>query len=214
MKATVLMPINVIFFLASGLNNYANGADIFVSEGPDGSPSYSSSRLNKSYRMVLRDASPKPAQRQAARIAAASGNTQVARSDRSAIASLADQLAQKHQLEPALVKAVIDVESNANPAAVSIKGATGAMQLMPATAAMYGVTRLDDPEQNIEAGILHLKRMLKLHNGNLALALAAYNAGEGAVAKNARHIPPYRETMLYVPAVLARLQAARDLAAR
>jgi soluble lytic murein transglycosylase-like protein len=208
------MPINVIFFLASGLNNYANGADIFVSEGPDGSPSYSSSRLNKSYRMVLRDASPKPAQRQAARIAAASGNTQVARSDRSAIASLADQLAQKHQLEPALVKAVIDVESNANPAAVSIKGATGAMQLMPATAAMYGVTRLDDPEQNIEAGILHLKRMLKLHNGNLALALAAYNAGEGAVAKNARHIPPYRETMLYVPAVLARLQAARDLAAR
>jgi soluble lytic murein transglycosylase-like protein len=105
---------------------------------------------------------------------------------------------------------VVDVESNSNPRAVSSKGAVGAMQLMPSTAAMYGVTDSTDPAQNIEAGILHLKYLLSLHQGNVALALAAYNAGEGAVSKYSNNIPPYRETMLYVSAVLARLQTTDD----
>ena len=84
------------------------------------------------------------------------------------------------------------------------------MQLMPATAAQYGVTDPFNPAQNIEAGILHVKYLLALHHGNLALALAAYNAGEGAVARHSGRIPPFRETMLYVPAVLARLQKNRN----
>jgi soluble lytic murein transglycosylase-like protein len=78
------------------------------------------------------------------------------------------------------------------------------MQLMPATAARYGVTDPGDPAQNIDAGVRHLKDLLNVqHQGNVALALAAYNAGQGAVARHGGRIPPYRETMLYVPAVLA-----------
>lgn len=85
------------------------------------------------------------------------------------------------------------------------------MQLMPATAARYGLSGPDtwrDPERNIDAGARHLKDLLVQHQGNLALALAAYNAGPGAVARHRGRIPPYRETMLYVPAVLARFAAA------
>ncbi len=77
------------------------------------------------------------------------------------------------------------------------------MQLMPATAARYGVTDAGDAAQNIDAGVRHLRDLLNAHQGNVALALAAYNAGQGAVAKHRGRIPPYPETMLYVPAVLA-----------
>lgn len=204
-----------ILIVALAAIKSATGADIFFSESADGTIRYASQALDKSYRIYLRDDKPKAL---AAPLARASVSRPVAvetrRQTSSTIAALVEELSRKHQLDPALVHAVIGVESNANPRAVSPKGATGAMQLMPATAAMYGVTRLDDPAQNIEAGILHLKYLLELHKNNLALALAAYNAGEGAVAKNAKRIPPYRETMLYVPAVLARMQLARNQAAR
>ena len=84
------------------------------------------------------------------------------------------------------------------------------MQLMPATARQYGIrdaAALDDPQQNIDAGVRHLKSLLDRYNGNLALALSAYNAGAGAVARHGDRIPPFRETMLYVPAVLAKVAA-------
>lgn len=109
-----------------------------------------------------------------------------------------------------MVEAVVAVESSLNPAAVSPKGAQGAMQLMPATAARYGLNgpgAWRDPERNIDAGVRHLKDLLSQHGGNVALALAAYNAGAGAVARHQGRIPPYRETMLYVPAVLAKSAA-------
>jgi soluble lytic murein transglycosylase-like protein len=103
-------------------------------------------------------------------------------------------------VDPALVRAVIETESNWNPRAVSRKGAGGLMQLIPTTAQRYGANDLFNPEQNIDAGVRHLKSLLQRYNGNLDLALAAYNAGEGAVDR-AGGIPHYRETKNYVQKV-------------
>lgn len=107
----------------------------------------------------------------------------------------------RYQLAPALIHAVIKVESNYNPNAVSAKGAKGLMQLMPATAKRYGVTDRSDPEQNIAAGTQYLSELFKQFNYDLRLTLAAYNAGAGAVKKYAG-IPPYAETQAYVDKVL------------
>jgi soluble lytic murein transglycosylase-like protein len=104
------------------------------------------------------------------------------------------------------VLSLIDVESRFDPQAISPKGARGLMQLLPATAARYGMhalTELHDPQRNIDLGVRHLKDLLQSNQDNWALALAAYNAGNGAVQRGQR-IPAYRETMLYVPAVLVR----------
>jgi soluble lytic murein transglycosylase-like protein len=81
------------------------------------------------------------------------------------------------------------------------------MQLIPATAARYGVANPGDPQQNIDGGVRYLKDLIATHNGNVALALAAYNSGERAVSRHGSRIPPFRETMLYVPTVLARYEA-------
>lgn len=108
---------------------------------------------------------------------------------------------QKHDIDASLVKAVIYTESYFNPNATSHKGASGLMQLMPATAEKYGVDDLYNPRQNIVAGIKHLKYLLKLYPKNLKHAIAAYNAGEGAVDKY-KGIPPYRETQGYVKKVM------------
>lgn len=100
-----------------------------------------------------------------------------------------------------LIRAVIKVESNFNPAAKSHKGAIGLMQLMPATAQQYRADDLYDPETNIHAGTKHLRYLLTLFNNRVNLALAAYNAGEHRV-KQYRGIPPYRETQTYVSRVM------------
>jgi soluble lytic murein transglycosylase-like protein len=113
-----------------------------------------------------------------------------------------ERAAARHTVEPALVRAVIEVESQFHPGAVSPKGAVGAMQLMPGTAQRYRVADRRDALQNIEGGVAYLKDLLTRFGGNVALALAAYNAGEHAVDRFGRVIPPYRETMLYVPRVL------------
>jgi soluble lytic murein transglycosylase-like protein len=106
-------------------------------------------------------------------------------------------------IQSALVRAVIVVESGFNPRALSKKGAVGLMQLQPATAKRYGVKDIYDPEQNVRAGAHYLRDLLKRFDSNLELALAAYNAGEEAVERYGRHIPPYRETMNYVPSVMS-----------
>jgi soluble lytic murein transglycosylase-like protein len=103
-------------------------------------------------------------------------------------------------MDPALVRAVIETESNWNPSAYSRKGAGGLMQLIPTTAQRYGANDVFNPQQNIDAGVRHLKGLLERYNGNLELALAAYNAGEGAVDR-AHGIPAFRETRDYVQKV-------------
>ena len=111
--------------------------------------------------------------------------------------------ANKFNLDVALIKAVIKAESNFNHQAVSSKGAKGLMQLMPQTANALNVEDIFHPENNIEGGARYLRYLLNLYRGNLTLALAAYNAGEGAVAKYNYNIPPYRETQTYIKRVLA-----------
>ena len=105
-------------------------------------------------------------------------------------------------LEPAFIHAVIAVESQHNPRAFSKKGATGLMQLMPATARRFHVVNQYDAHQNIMAGSKYLRELSVLFNGNLRLTLAAYNAGPAAVQKYHGQIPPYAETLSYVPKVL------------
>ena len=105
--------------------------------------------------------------------------------------------AARHQVDPALVKAVISTESGWNPQAVSRKGAVGLMQLIPGTAQRFGVGNPFDPAQNVEGGTTYLKSLLDRYNGDLDKTLAAYNAGEHAVDAN-RGVPPYYETQRYV----------------
>ncbi len=116
--------------------------------------------------------------------------------------ALVQQESRSQQLEPALVKAVIAVESAYDPAAISPKGAVGLMQLIPGTAARYGVRDSTDPQHNVNGGTRYLRDLIALFKGDLRLALAGYNAGEGAVAKYKNQIPPYPETQAYVKLVL------------
>mgnify|MGYP006291823431 FL=1 len=116
--------------------------------------------------------------------------------------------ATRHGVDPSLVHAVIRAESAYRPRAQSHAGACGLMQLMPATAKRFGVRDIWDPEQNIEGGVAYLRFLQDLFAGDIRLALAAYNAGEGAVAKYGNRIPPYRETRAYVRRVLEYLGAA------
>ena len=108
-----------------------------------------------------------------------------------------DKAASHHGVDANLVRALVKVESNFNPKAVSPKGAMGLMQLMPATARSLSVKDPFDPQQNVDAGVRHLRQLLNNYGGDVKLSLAAYNAGAGAVKRN-RGIPPYTETRNYV----------------
>jgi soluble lytic murein transglycosylase-like protein len=116
--------------------------------------------------------------------------------------------AEKYNVDPALIKAVIKTESNFNHRAVSPKGARGLMQLMPTTAYALQVSDSFQPENNVEGGVKYLRYLMELFRNDLSLALAAYNAGENAVIKH-RGIPPYRETQNYVQRVLSQYQQYR-----
>ncbi len=120
---------------------------------------------------------------------------------RFAYAEQVRSVSEKYELDWRLITAVMKVESNFNPMAISRKGAQGLMQLMPDTSKMYRVRRPYDPEQNIDAGARHLKNLMRRYNNQLDLVLAAYNAGEKAVDRF-QGIPPFNETQQYVKRVL------------
>jgi len=138
-----------------------------------------------------------------ARLVPASMRTRAERADalrhlsKDELEKMAHEAAERHKLDPALVKAVIEAESNWNPGAVSSKGAQGLMQLVPGTAESLGVEDAFDPEQNLDGGVRHLRTLLEKYDGDLEKALAAYNAGSGAVDR-AGGVPNYRETRNYV----------------
>lgn len=119
----------------------------------------------------------------------------------SAIEELIVEIAGSHNVDTGLVRAVIQVESTFNPSAVSSRGASGLMQLMPYTAEQYGVRNILDPSENIRGGVQHLQYLLKVFKNDTTLALAAYNAGVTAVRRY-QGVPPYKETQAYVRKVL------------
>jgi soluble lytic murein transglycosylase-like protein len=118
------------------------------------------------------------------------------------VRELVRQMSVEHGLDPKLMDALVRVESGYNPKAISHKGAMGLMQLMPSTARRLGVDDPFDPRQNVRGGMREFSRLVDQYRGNLQLALAAYNAGEGAVSKY-RGIPPYKETRNYVSRILS-----------
>ncbi|RFO95792.1 transglycosylase [Rhodoferax lacus] len=172
-------------------------ADVYAFVAEDGSTHFSDSPNDPRYQLLLRVAAdPAPA------------TLPVATPDvlKEPFAREIAAAAHSSQVEPALLHAVIAVESNYNPRAVSRKGAQGLMQLMPATARSLGVADPLNAAQNIRGGAQYLRALLDRFANNKSLALAAYNAGAGAVVASGGQIPPYAETRAYVPAVLRRYQ--------
>jgi len=122
--------------------------------------------------------------------------------DRDGVEKLVREASERYRVDPALVRAVIQTESNWNAWAFSRRGAIGLMQLIPTTAQRFGASDAFNPKQNVDAGVRYLRTLLERYSGNLDLALAAYNAGEGAVDR-AHGIPSFRETRNYVQRVQA-----------
>jgi soluble lytic murein transglycosylase-like protein len=162
-----------------------------------------------SFETVMRDPVPPAAAPQAA-IPATRPGTGFRRTG-AEFASHIEDAARAYGVEPALIRAVISAESGHNPYARSRAGALGLMQLMPDTAIRYGVTNRLDPVQNIHGGARYLRDLLKMFNNDLHLAIAAYNAGEEAVMRHGRRIPPFRETIQYVPRVMKFYQQYRTI---
>lgn len=183
----------------------AQATDIYYSIDAEGVTHYASAALDSSYVILLRGETAASASLPVSRDKLAGARAKFLATWLPKLR----ELAQKHQVELALILAIIEVESHYNAQANSPKGAVGLMQLMPSVAARYGVINRYDVAQNLEAGVKYLHDLQQLHKDNLALVLASYNAGMGAVARHGRRIPPYKETMLYVPQVLARLANLR-----
>ncbi len=126
------------------------------------------------------------------------------------IDSLIVDSGRRNAVDPLLLYSIMHQESTFKPRAMSHKGARGLMQLMPGTAARFGVSSIWDPKQNIEGGTRYMRWLLDKFDGNVNLALAGYNAGEGAVMKYGNNIPPYRETQEYVRRISKRYALIRD----
>jgi len=158
-------------------------------------------KLPKDNRPIVAQAAP--VQARAASLQAARPDLDLpSEADVRRFASIVARAARVHGVDEALVHAVIFAESSYDPDAISPAGASGLMQLMPATAAHYGVRDLFDPAQNVSGGVRLLRDLLARFDGNVELALAAYNAGAYAVIRAGNRVPPHSETAAYVPKVI------------
>jgi soluble lytic murein transglycosylase-like protein len=180
-------------------------ADIYAYTDPSGTTHFTNLPDDARYQLIVRSPvvaavnQPADARRAAAWLAKSN-----------AFDAAIQRAARAADVQPELVRAVIVVESGFNPRAISHRGAVGLMQLLPSTARRYGAFNAFDPEQNIHAGARYLADLIsRFGSKNLDLVLAAYNAGENAVEKYGRRIPPYRETRAYVPNVLKMYHALR-----
>lgn len=208
--------------LVAVLTSHAVHADMWIYTDPKGVKHFASSQLDKRYQLMFRGM-PAPSVDTAevvgsgqmeARTTEFSAKSVAAMEVSPGFMAVKDHLrsaADTHQLDMALLQAVIHTESRFNPVAVSPKGAVGLMQVMPATAERYGLAndqrgtvsaKLTDPKTNIQTGARYLRDLIKMFPGQLELAVAAYNAGEGAVQKAGNKIPNYKETQNYVRSVM------------
>ena len=174
-------------------------ADIFLRRGPDGTLHFSNCPMGSDWKLYAKE-KPRKYQYSSYQYPRYSSR----KISRSQYDNLIGIIARGNGLSPTLIKSVIEVESGYDPMARSSKGAMGLMQLMPETAQQLGVSDPWNPTENITAGTKYLSWLLRKYNGNLMLALAAYNAGPTAV-DSYRGIPPYQETTDYVRNVLARI---------
>lgn len=184
------------FVLAVALHSGPACADVWRSVTVDGVISFTNISHKPGYELFMKESDSLPAQ--------PADRLGIRRMDaNSPYASSIQAAARASDLDPALIHAVIRAESGYNPSARSSKGAVGLMQLMPETAQRYGVINRLDPVQNIRGGTSYLRDLLRMFNNDLHLALAAYNAGEGAVVKYGNRVPPFAETVAYVPRVIS-----------
>lgn len=171
-------------------------ADIFMFTDDSGTPHFSDVPTDPRYKLFLRVGQADVS------VGASQSAPSINSRNREIYASEIKQAASLYHLDEELLHAVIAVESGYSPRIVSNKGAMGLMQLMPETAKRYNVTNSFDPSQNIDAGAQYLSNLLVQFDNNTQLALAAYNAGENNVHKYGGRIPPFPETMAYVPKVM------------
>lgn len=188
----------VLAVVALVLGTQAAHADIFTFKDERGVVHFTNIKgLDPRYKLLRREgSSPVPGSGNAARV------YMPTQADVARFSSIVETAARTYGVDKALVHAVISAESGYNPQAVSRTGARGLMQLMPETARRYGVRNSMDPADNINGGVKYLHDLLTMFKGDMKLAVAAYNAGENAVIRYGRHVPPYAETLGYVPKVL------------
>ena len=190
----------VVAAVALGVLAQPAMADIFTFKDDNGVIHFTNIPSNDKRYKLLRKEGDNPVRMAAARAGASSwlpSDTLIRR-----YSPLIETASLAHGVDKDLVHAVISAESGYNPSALSRAGAVGLMQLMPQTAKRYGVKNIHDPADNIHGGVRYLKDLLVMFNGNIELAVAAYNAGENAVIRYGHKIPPYAETVQYVPKVL------------
>jgi soluble lytic murein transglycosylase-like protein len=175
-------------------------AEIYKYRGPDGTVHFTDRPMAGKYRLEWRSGKNK-----------SKGGYSLAKMEenKAKFSPLIETIAKDLRLHPGLIHAMVRVESAYNPQAVSRRGAQGLMQLMPETAARYGVGDSYDPKQNLEGGARYLKDLLKEFEFDIRLALAAYNAGENAVKKYGNQIPPFAETQEYVDKVMGEYERMR-----
>jgi soluble lytic murein transglycosylase-like protein len=187
------------------LGTRAAVATIFAFTDAQGTVHYSNVPVDTRYKVVIETAAP-------AAVTAETPPLGALLRKSAQYSKVIETAARASRLEPALVQAVMVAESGGDPNALSKRGARGLMQLMPATARLYGVRNVFDPEQNVRAASQYLRDLADRYQNDLELVLAAYNAGPTAVDLSGGKIPPLRETLDYVPRVLRIYSRLRELA--